>query len=541
VHRLARLEDPALPVTPTAAVGPMSVGPVAQAGDAVTMTVAATPRPPPASTPARADEAGPLRAMTDDLAAQLRAEAEGAARESRPPSFAAVAARVLEVPPGQVTHPDDAARLIHLLSVTATGGPAAGAAESLESRAWTWASDIAAAHPAAPSVASLLAHLGLVLREQEGSMLAGAIDPANLQALHRRAMDTAPDRPGVFMRAAMFHLSSSGDGAEAERCLARAFRLDRTNEWIARRLADIYARTGRGGDGLHVLDLCAREGGAAASAELLWQAAVRASGLGKHEATLTYLDVFERRVGESTPLWTNYHRATSLLALNRPAEALPAIEREATAYAAASEGRAESGLHIHAVRAAAAAALQQPDAVRQHVLAAAGVNLTSIQDLSRAGILASHAYLWDAATSTLPDSDDPARRHLTQRLLASGVIPGAFWRHHRLGNRGAGAATDKVKGLHHYLVNIRQPFDARFTESGACPPDLREARAYQVQYGVLATDEADAEQRALAWQSRAADLAPEVISIQPDGGPYFDHPGITDRSVPEPVDDALSA
>ena len=124
----------------------------------------------------------------------------------------------------------------------------------------------------------------------------------------------------------MFHLEN-GNPAEAERCLARASPLDRADESVALRLADLYSRSDRKSDALLVLDMCLRSG--TVTAGVLWEAALLASGLQRNEMALLYLDRFEML--QPGRLWVGYYRAIALLNLHKPAEAAAAIEIEAQA------------------------------------------------------------------------------------------------------------------------------------------------------------------------------------------------------------------
>ena len=104
--------------------------------------------------------------------------------------------------------------------------------------------------------------------------------------------------------------------------------------------------------------------------------------------------------------------ALALLALNRPAEAMDAADREAERASHAD------ALHAQSIRAAAAAQVNRPDEVRRHLDAALAVPLRTVEDLTNAGIRSCHARMW-TATLTLP-ADDPVRGRVTDRLLRSG-------------------------------------------------------------------------------------------------------------------------
>ena len=152
---------------------------------------------------------------------------------------------------------------------------------------------MAAGHPRSADVLGLLASLGDGVRQTDESA-ADAIPAVELEDLFRRAMDLAPQQATAFGRAGLFFLHQGND-AEAERCLARSFRLDRSSGFIARELADLYSHSDRPTDGLAVLDLCLREGAAdAPDPEVLWKAGLAATTLGKWEAVVTYFSRMEQ-------------------------------------------------------------------------------------------------------------------------------------------------------------------------------------------------------------------------------------------------------
>src|SRR5262249_46796334 len=141
---------------------------------------------------------------------------------------------------------------------------------------------------------------------------------------------------------------------EAERCLARGFRLDRTSSFLALRLAEVYRQTDRPRDALMVLDMSLREGGD--DPQLAHEAAMTALGLEQWDALVTYLERYEQQQpGEP---WTSYYRAVGLLELQRPDEALEAVAEE--------ERRGPPGtLHLELVRARAASLLGRVDEFRR--------------------------------------------------------------------------------------------------------------------------------------------------------------------------------
>ncbi|HZN63802.1 MAG TPA: hypothetical protein VFB66_00750 [Tepidisphaeraceae bacterium] len=520
LRRLELMLSGALPPAPFPTVGPLSMGHFAPSpggsDSAATATASSTtpsapqPSEEPAGEPA-APPPSPLRPVIERIGEQLDAVLNASANAEGPPDVSGVVEAVLAIPPEKVTDRRDAASLMHILAFVSR-------APVPQERVWAWAGAVAERHPTEAPVVALRAQLGDVLRSAEDSPLAGTTTPAELEALFRRAMDLDPDWAGGFSRAGTFFLGE-GNEAEAERCLARAFRLDRSNEHVATQLADVYASTDRPGDALAVLDMCLREG--TESGDLLWQAGVRASSLDRHESALTYLDRLEE-VEPGRP-WVQYYRGVALMALNRAGEALEAADREN------ERASRPDALHVQSLRAAAAAALDRIDDVRRHLDAALAVPLRAVDDLTLVGITACHERMWAAALK-LP-SQDPVRGRVTERLIQSGLTPDALWEWHRTGG-GAQNGTEPVQGLTHYLCDLRQPLGPEWAASPACPPGCEGWSAYVIRYGVLAASDDEARQTALKWQSRSASRRAEVLDVQEEGGPFADRPGVTWRTRP---------
>ena len=422
-----------------------------------------------------------------------------------------VARRLLAVPPPRLERPSDAARFLHLLGFLSRQPGTDGRL------AWAWAKRVADPHPRVADVLGLLAALGDQLRQIDPSA-ADAIPPAELEILFRRSMDLAPDRPTAFGRAGLFFLHQ-GDDAEAERCLAAAFRLDPTSGFIAQQLADLYDHDHRPADGLAVLDAClAAVPPDAADPDVLWKAGLAAVALGKPEAVVNYFARLEQL--DSGRRWVAYYRAIALLDLRRFADAAVAIEREAGLI------QMPSALHVHTVRAAAAAGLGDVASVRRHVDAAVRSPLSQVNYLSPAGVVGCYTRLWVAARSL--SADDTVLARLRERLLASGLTPAAVWDD----DRATGEPRD---GLTHFWCDLRQPLDDRWAAAGHALPGTEGWTAYRVRYGVMAPNAADAARRALAAQQRSAPLPAEVERVVSDGGPRRDVPGVTRRGLPEPI------
>ena len=472
---------------------------------------APTPDAPDAIAVVQPEGPGPLDPLYAALGAEIQQRLSAATGDG-PPDLSPVRGRVLAIPPEAVDRVADATRLLHMMGFLAAQPGTDGRS------AWDWAKRVAANHQRSAEVLALLGSLGDGLRQADESV-ADAIPAAELEGLFRRAMDLAPQQATAFGRAGLFFLRQGND-AEAERCLARSFRLDRTSSFIARELADLYGHTERPTDGLAVLDLCLREGPAdAPDPEVLWKATLAAVSLGRWEPAVTYCSRLEQVQPDRR--WVAYYRAVALVELKRFPAAAVAIEREAGLI------RMPTALHVHTIRAAAAAGLGDADSVRRHVDAAVRPPLSSVDYMSRGGVVGCFTRLWTAAKS-LAD-DDTVRARLTERLLASGLTPKAFWDDGRAGGQS-------IDGLTHFWCDVRQPVDERWAAAGHALPDAAAWTAYRIRYGVLAADADDAAARAVAWQRRSAVVPPIVESVTANPGTYTDAPGVTNRGYPEAVE-----
>jgi tetratricopeptide (TPR) repeat protein len=376
---------------------------------------------------------------------------------------------------------------------------------------------VADPHQRAAEVLGLLAALGDQLRQIDPAA-GGDVDPAELERLFRRSMELAPDRPTVFGRAGLFFLHQGND-AEAERCLAAAFQLDPTSGFIAQQLADLYDHNGRPADGLMVLDACLNAAPPeAAHPDVLWKAGLTAMTLAKPDAVNSYFGQLEQV--DPGRRWVAYYRAIALLELKRFADAALAIEREAGLI------QMPTALHVHTVRAAAAAGLGDMNGVRRHVDAATRSPLSSVDYLSPAGVVGCFTRLWIAARSLA--ADDTVAARLRERLLASGLTPVEL----RDDERAAGP---RLPNLTHYWCDLRQPLDDRWATAGHALPGTQGWTAYRIRIGVMATDPDDATARAVAAQQRSASLPPAVERVTVDGAPRTDRAGVTRRGLPEPA------
>jgi tetratricopeptide (TPR) repeat protein len=505
LRRLGRLLDPDEPATPSASASALNAGRWAGAATRVQHAVApaASPAVPAAATePPKVPEpvAPPLAPVLAALFDRLGASPED------PVVRTEVRGTVLSFGSDTVTHPDDASavlKLAHRVCDDLSQAPAI----------WDWAVGLSTGFPRFAEVQNLLASLGNTLRTMPDSRMAGRIEVRRIEELFRSSVDLDPEHVANFARAGLFH-EGEGNLVEAERCLARGFRLARSNAWLALRLAQLYRQTERARDALAVLDMSLREG--ADDPEVAWQAAMTAQALEQYEVTLTYLD----RVEELEPgrPWVNYYRASALLYLGRP-EAVPAaLDEEARRFA-------QGTLHLMILRACAAGALAQTDTLRDHLADVLQVRLAEVDYISHQGLVHLFGRLWLAAAALA--GDDALRSGLEDRLLCSGLAPNALF-------EGPRRANPSADGLGYYICTVRQDLDDRWREWPGCLANEGDWTSYSITWGVLAPDEAEAGRTALAWQARCYTHGAVVEDVRLEQNGYSDHPGIVWQGIRTP-------
>ncbi|WP_422928022.1 hypothetical protein [Singulisphaera sp. PoT] len=505
LRRLARLQDPNEAVTPIAALLPMSVGPFASAApskQADALEAATEPDPDDEAgdgSEADAPPAEPRPVEERLMAVWGRFREAQADAELRPGLFD----MLLVIEPASATEAVDALRLLHLANIL----PFEDASRAEE--VWAWAEALAARFPREATVLSLLADLGDTLLDLPESPLADRITPDRIEGLFRQSLDLDPEDSGNFARAGAYSLKTQ-DLGEAERRFARGFRLDRANAFITLRLASIYQQTDRARDALSVLDMCLRND--CESAQVAWEAALLASGLNQFEVMLTYLDKYESlEPGEG---WVNYYRARGLLELGRPQEAIVAIEEE-------RRRQPEVVFPVAVFLANAEAALGNADEFRKRLGEVLELRLKEVTYLTRNGINSLFESLWKA--SEILPADDPKRAELESILLSSGLAPSGLFEPARMAN-------PKKPGVGFYRCQVIQPLDATWPDSPGCLAGEVEWKAYSTTWGVLASDEGEASQVALEWQSRCYAGPAFVESCTLDEEGFTDHPGVVWQS-----------
>jgi tetratricopeptide (TPR) repeat protein len=418
--------------------------------------------------------------------------------EGRDDVYRAVLDEMLAVRPEDVSEPDDAARLIYLAEHAAR-------LSNRAAEAWRWAEPLARRFPQHGTTLNVLAELGNTARHEAGEQGDEVVAIERLESLFRASLDLDCEHARNFGRAGFFYLDI-GKRGDAERCLARGFRLDRTDSPMALALADLYCESERPRDALAVLDMCLREG--CEDPRVASQAGLTAVQLARYDAALAYFDRFEQLDPGQT--WTNYYRALALLETDRASEALGAIQTEAERF-----GR--PGLHLEVLRAWAHSKLGDLESFRRHLAQALAMRLVEADYLTDSGVARLFEKLYLAA-KCLPD-DAPEHEPLRRLMLASGMAPDALFDDERRRH-------EAVEGLNFYVYRLRQPLDAGWKDSLGCRPGQEAWTEYVAHWGVLARHSGEAEQAVLAWQARCYPLPAEVVDFNLQYEDCHDSPGV---------------
>ena len=396
-----------------------------------------------------------------------------------------------------VDHPRQASMLLHFARMFA-------GEDERDAEIWTWAQQFQEKFPDASGVLSLTAALGNVVRYGPVEELQDSIDGEQIEKLFRRAITNDPNGIGAHLLAGEHFLFSENHG-EAERCLARAFRLDRTNSSAALRLSEVYLQTDRPRDALNVLDLCLREGGD--EANVAWEALVQAIHARQFEAALTYADRFDEMQPDETGV--NYYRATALVELGRHEESLAAVDAE-LAF------EPDESIHLDAVRGCAFFGSGQTDKAREILNDILDQPFGQLTFLTRNGLNQVLDLIW-RHTSTLSD-EDPLQNKLRQRLLVTGMLPDSLFDDQRVGR--------PEETVNFYQVLAEQRVSENWSNSLGCLAGQDHWKSYRIVWGVLAPNEEAARQWVLGWQNQCEDEPAEIVEVALDGEGYRDRAGV---------------
>jgi tetratricopeptide (TPR) repeat protein len=399
----------------------------------------------------------------------------------------------------------DAAWLLHCMAL-----PLADHAEPASK--WDWANRLAQTHLGDGACLSLLAFFGHQLQEQGFPTL--PVD--TLQSMFQTSLKLVPDGARSFFRAGLFFMGIGKTG-EAERCLARAFRLSRDDHGVANTLAELYAGTERELDGLEVLDMCIRAG--CADPATLLRAAQLAQMFNRHEEALLYLDRLES-VTSGGILLGDVLRASSQLELERYEEAGDTI---ANCVDMAEQDDGEEGTgpnpQLLILMATAAAGTKSSSLVAEMISNLAQFPMSVFSEFPVGHTSMMFNRLWKVLSNQLPEH--PMLPELETILFESCIVPPALFEVQR-----SVAAEKESDDLKYYAISLHQPLDDDWYLFRGCWSHQSEWVSYRVTWGVLALSEPQAVQIALANQSRCYPKAAEVESVQMLHDGITEYPGV---------------
>ena len=502
LRRLARLRDSAITPCPIPLLAEpdvvVKIGETSIGQDLIHQAPA-EPSPPEAAIDEEPKEPSDQVAEETPLAGELRTVMEEIlASDGRAAELERIRERILAFHPESVANSHDAAYLVHLSRFTVDTTQDA-------EQVWPWAESMLSRFAEDGTLLNVVAALGHHFRAADDVTFGTRIPLERIERWFRRSLTLEPNQPQNFARAGEFFFDQ-GERGEAERCLARAFRLDRANGTAARELAEIYLETDRPRDALSVLDLALREG--CEDPQVAWQAGMVALQLEQHASLLTYLDRYTELAGDRE--WLHYYRALGLFELGRLEECLAELDQE-------QSGNPPGLLHVHVVRTSAFEKLKQHDAAREELGQVLAIRLGDVDYISLAGLVRLAEELCEVVQDW-PD-DDALKQRLIRRLLRTGLLPDAYFDRLR-------ARNPESNDIRFFRVRLRQRLDASWPASEGCLSGQESWNDYLIDWGVLAETEGEAVDRVLEWQCRCESVRPEVEEAEGSDEYFRDRPGV---------------
>ncbi len=503
LHTMKCLLDEGFAANPLASIAPADCGPYAPVQPAE--PVAAEMVSPIASDAEEAETEDESQTNRTPLEPFFMAIFESLESEDEQAPRSAIE-KILGLDPASIENALDAEQALNLLNFLVDA--------SHEQTVSAWCRQLQTRFPGESGIASMSAVLANTLRElvsSEGKT--PLIEADGIKKLLLRALDMDAECGRSFARAGL-HFLNEGDFGEAERCLARSFRLNRQSAASALGLADVYANTERPRDALAVLDMALREG--CEEPRIAWHAAMHASSLEQFNVMLTYLNWYAERIPDQK--WLSFFKAIALIELNRPEEALEQIELERNA-------NPDCAPMLPLLIACAVAQLNNTHEFRQHLQATLDEPLRSIDVIAPAELARLMGRLWTAASNILP-ADDTLRLQLETLLLKTCLTPVELFEALRV-QQGPEQGTKEVR---FYRVYIGQVLDDDWAESAGCLNGEEVWKAYNILWCILAEDEESATRLALQWQSRCEiQASAEVIGVSASDEVFTDFPGVVSQ------------
>jgi tetratricopeptide (TPR) repeat protein len=484
--RLAYMFSPGARVTPLGGAGPVSNGPWAAPEAHAVQGIKGETRVQEQG--AAGDAGGPdeAQATPDAILEEVAKIGEGIPEGEE--YGRQLAAKVLALDPAQVKSPESAIALLSLFSSIAGEAPDV-------KKMWAWASQMVQKFPKNAVILSMTADVGRRLLGREDAQGVSGLSRETLEPMIKSSLLLGDKEAGNFFRAGIFWFSM-GDRSEAEHCLARAFRLDRSNSDLANVLAQVYMENGQKADALAVLELCIRENGA--DATMYVSTAALAMELERWQLAHTCM----LKVKELAPedQLTEYGLGVACLGLGRFEEALAAADVEAERFG--------MSLPVNSVRAPALAKLGRFKESREALKWMQDVDLTTADEGVIYRLKAAYERAWPAVDALA--ADDSLRRDVFMRVLGLGMAPNSAFEWMRQRQEGE-------SDVSLFVCALRQPLDENWPSHASCLPGREEWTQYMVAYGVLAENEDQAVEMALSLQRLCYELEPEVLSLSGEG------------------------
>jgi tetratricopeptide (TPR) repeat protein len=362
-------------------------------------------------------------------------------------------------------------------------------------------------------VLTLAADVGDLLRQAEGEV---EVRPSeeDVEPIYRQALALDPMNAVAHYSAGRFY-EDAGNMSEAERCFARAFRLDRVASPPVLAVARVYRATGRPRDALEALDVAIRHG--CGDQRVFYEATIDSFELDAWDRCISYGAAVVEHLPDAPGI--RYYMALAQLHLEQWQDAIKLIDEEARLSP-------EAVLQVHSVHALAYAGMDQGAEAAAAIESALTVPLPGVDYMSLRG-LSTMLETQLKAAEKLGDAAMFAR--VERRARRAGVLHERRMDEYRLREEN-----EESDNLALYQVTIRQPLPDDHDADPDTPYWELGWKDYIVYWTALAESEEQAVELALEQQRMAADLPPEVVNVESDGNEYATKPGVVEDSPRHP-------
>lgn len=486
LKRLSCLEDPEFTVNPLGTVAPFIAGrysaPVEAPGKAdkdVKELVKVEEAGEEESSPKSEPDFTPMMTLFQETAAKLQSSGnqQGLIQE--------LVVELLDTRPQSLEDERDAAYYLRMLAWAFQLG--------LEVPAlWKKAKLVAKSYSKDPTVSGLFADLADAYRNLEGEAERPTVE--EVDKLYQAALSLDIGQVQSYFNAGVFY-KSIDRLSEAERCFARASRLDRSWGPAALALAEIYLQSERPSDAVEVLDLAIRHG--CKDPNIVWQAGLGAFRLEMWLRAVSYFQLF-RQLVDNQP-FTQYYTALALCQLEKYQEAIDAIDIEV---------KINPGLAFaaHSIKSLSFAKLGKNQEAELEIDACLNYRFASVKGLNASGLSKAIERVRQAA-STL--NDQRRGDMIVERALRAGVISSDFFEEQRALNK-----TREEVELRLFEVTVKQALPEEWKDDSDCPRWEANWESYLVNWLVLAPSLEQAEAMAMAYQKTCGTLDPELIETK---------------------------